>query len=64
MKEINSNILKDCLQFRLHNTYKLVTMEDGHFFHIHKILGIMAMIHYCYRFIQWARVGTMGFNDS
>ena len=40
-----------------HNTYKLITREDG--LHIHKILGIVCMAHYIYRYYLLLTTGSM-----
>ena len=40
-----------------HNTYKLISREDG--LHIHKILGIVCMAHYIYRYYLLLTTGSM-----
>jgi hypothetical protein len=41
------------------NLFKLVTSEDG--YHIHKLLGVIVLTHYIYRFVSILVTGTMGF---
>ena len=41
--------------------HKLITKEDGHFYHIHKILGGIVLGHFCYRLWQWWVTGKMWF---
>lgn len=43
-------ILQDVHRVNTENLHKLVTKEDGHSFHIHKLLGIACLLHYVYRF--------------
>ena len=41
------------------NLFKLVTMEDR--FHLHKLLGVVSLTHYIFRFASIILTGTMGF---
>lgn len=43
---------------------KLVTVEDGRSFHIHKLLGITSIAHYMYRLIRWMRWGATHMMDA
>lgn len=43
------------------NMYKLVTHEDK--FHIHKLLGVIALTHYIFRFVSLITTGSMGFEN-
>lgn len=47
--------------FRLHNSYKLVTKEDP--LHIHKLLGIICLVNYGYRYYLLIQTGTMDLNN-
>lgn len=42
-------IVTDMAFLRPMNVHKLMTKEDGHFGHIHKIIGTAALAHYGYR---------------
>jgi len=52
-------ILTESAQLR-----KLVTKEDGKYYHVHKILGILSLGHYIYRFMETFQYGHMRFDDS
>jgi hypothetical protein len=41
------------------NLYKLVTMEDKN--QIHKLLGVVSLVHYIFRFVSLLLTGSMGF---
>ena len=57
-------ILTDTLYINPTQAHRLVTHEDGHFFHAHKIFGILGLGHFAYRIINHAWYGTMNFNTS
>lgn len=57
-------IATDMFKVNVHNTGKLVTKEDGNFFHVHKILGVLCLAHFIYRIILLFRLGNMGFDSS
>lgn len=48
--------------FRPHNSHKLVTKEDP--FHVHKIIGIVCLLNYGYRYYLLIRYGSMDLNNS
>ena len=50
--------------FRPSNTVKLLTHEESHLFHIHKILGILVLSHYAYRTYLLLTTGSMQFDTS
>jgi hypothetical protein len=54
----------DVFTFRPLQIRKLYTKEDGAFFHVHKILGVLALCHYIYRFHEWYMYGYMQFDGS
>ena len=49
----------DMIKFNFYNIYKLFTKEDGHYYHIHKILGGISLINYSYRFYLWYNYDDM-----
>lgn len=55
------SILQDIHRINVDNLYKLVTKEDGHYFHVHKLLGISCLVHYMYRFYLVATCHSMMF---
>lgn len=57
-------VIQDLFEIKLWNGHKLVTKEDGNFFHIHKILGILSLSHYAYRVSLLVRFGSMQFDES
>ena len=44
--------------------HRLITKEDGVYFHIHKILGTLVLGHFLFRLGMWASTGVMGFDHS
>ena len=44
--------------------HRLVTKEDGVYFHVHKILGILVLGHFVFRGYNWVVSGNMGFDTS
>lgn len=58
------DIVADMILFRPSNTVKLLTHEESHLFHIHKILGIMVLSHYAYRTYLLLTTGSMQFDSS
>mmetsp|Transcript_9480 Transcript_9480/g.9269 ORF Transcript_9480/g.9269 Transcript_9480/m.9269 type:complete len:327 (+) Transcript_9480:139-1119(+) len=46
------------------NMHKLMTKEDGHFGHVHKIIGSVALAHYIYRAYLLVTTGSMQFDSS
>jgi hypothetical protein len=49
----------DDILIRPANMHKLMTKEDGHFGHIHKIIGSAALAHYIYRAYLLVTTGSM-----
>ncbi len=47
---------------KIENLYKLFTREDS--FHVHKSLGIIAMLHFIFRVVVLIRTGSMGFETN
>jgi hypothetical protein len=48
--------------FRPHNSHKLVTKEDP--WHVHKMVGVVCLLNYGYRYYSLFRYGTMDLNNS
>jgi hypothetical protein len=46
------------------NAHKLFTKEDGHYYHVHKIIGFLALAHYVYRTCLLFTTGSMQFDAS
>lgn len=44
--------------------HRLSTHEDAHFFHLHKIFGVLALVNFGYRLHSWLRYGHLGFDAS
>ena len=44
--------------------HRLVTREDGVYFHVHKILGALVLGHFVFRGFEWIRDGKLGFDES
>ena len=59
-----ADIAIDMMFFRPSNTTKLITHEESHFFHIHKIMGVMVLSHYFYRTYLLVTTGSMQFDSS
>ena len=59
-----TDIAVDMMFFRPSNTVKLITHEESHFFHIHKVLGVLVMSHYAYRTYLFVTTGSMQFDSS
>ena len=57
-------IAVDMIFFRPKNVGKLMTKEDGHFYHIHKMIGILVLAHYTYRTYLLVTTGSMQFDAS
>lgn len=49
----------DEISMRPANFHKLITKEDGHFGHVHKIIGSAALAHYIYRAYLLVTTGSM-----
>ena len=58
------DIAVDMMFFRPSNTVKLLTHEESHLFHIHKIFGILVLSHYAYRTYLLLTTGSMQFDSS
>ena len=58
------DIACDLVGVRTENFMKMITKEDGHFFHIHKIIGMLVLTHYIYRFYMVLTTGSMQFDSS
>jgi hypothetical protein len=43
--------------------HRLSTKEDEHFFHLHKIFGIICMVHFIYRVYEGLSKGYLDFSD-
>ena len=56
------DIVADMTLLRPANVHKLVTKEDGHFGHVHKIIGTAALAHYAYRAYLLITTGSMQFD--
>jgi hypothetical protein len=56
--------LKDTVYINPYQAHRLVTHEDGHFFHAHKIFGILGLGNYVYRIASHALYGTMFYDTS
>jgi hypothetical protein len=59
-----SEIIVDMTLPRPANVHKLMTKEDGHYGHVHKIIGTAALVHYGYRTYLLMTTGSMQFDDS
>jgi hypothetical protein len=59
-----SEIIVDMTLPRPANMHKLITKEDGHFGHVHKVIGTAALVHYGYRTYLLMTTGSMQFDDS
>lgn len=59
-----SEIVVDMTLPRPANMHKLITKEDGHYGHVHKIIGTAALAHYGYRTYLLMTTGSMQFDDS
>jgi hypothetical protein len=44
--------------------HRLVTKEDGVYFHVHKILGLLVLSHFLFRGYNWITEGNMKFDTS
>ena len=44
--------------------HRLVTKEDGVYFHVHKILGFLVLANFVFRGYKWVSEGNMGFDES
>lgn len=55
------NKMYDIIKFNFYNIFKLFTKEDNNYYNIHKILGIVTLINYSYRFHLWYKYGEMFF---
>ena len=58
------DIIADVAFLRPANVHKLATKEDGHYGHIHKIIGSAALAHYAYRTYLLVTTGSMQFDSS
>ena len=56
--------LKDTFYVNPSQIHRLVTHEDGHFFHAHKIFGLIGLGNYLYRMASQAFWGTMSYDAS
>jgi hypothetical protein len=59
-----SKIITDMVSIRPANLGKLITKEDGHYYHFHKILGVLSLAHYFYRTYLLLTTGSMQFDSS
>lgn len=57
-------LLKDCFYVNLFQSKRLVTHEDGRYYHLHKILGILSLAHFIYRLFMYTKIGKLGFEES
>jgi hypothetical protein len=68
MKEVASltsmDIISDLAKINVANVPKLITKEDGNYFHFHKILGVLSLLHYGYRVRNLILTGSMKFDGS
>jgi hypothetical protein len=53
------SVIIDEISMRPANFHKLITKEDGHFGHVHKIIGSAALAHYIYRAYLLVTTGSM-----
>ena len=58
------DVIVDMAFIRPANVHKLMTKEDGHFGHVHKIIGSAALAHYAYRSYLLVTTGSMQFDSS
>jgi hypothetical protein len=58
------DVIVDMAFLKPRNVHKLMTKEDGHFGHVHKIIGITALGHYFYRTYLLFTTGSMQFDSS
>lgn len=58
------SFLKEAMYVNLNQFHRLVTHEDGIYYHLHKTLGISVLSHFAYRTFAFAKFGTMGFDGS
>mmetsp|Transcript_21837 Transcript_21837/g.21130 ORF Transcript_21837/g.21130 Transcript_21837/m.21130 type:complete len:325 (-) Transcript_21837:64-1038(-) len=58
------DIARDMALLRPANVHKLMTKEDGHYGHVHKMIGSAALAHYIYRTYLLVTTGTMQFDSS
>lgn len=54
----------DILTFRPGQLHLLITKVDGAFFHVHKTIGLLCLIHYTYRIWEWLHYGNMLFDGG
>ena len=59
-----TSLVQDSLYVNLQQSHRLVTKEDGQYFHIHKILGITVLGSFIYRIYLFLMIGDMNFNSS
>ena len=57
-------MIRDSLYFNPQQLHRLVTHEDGNFFHLHKISGALVLFNFIYRSWNWYTTGTLGFDSS
>jgi hypothetical protein len=57
--DLSMSAIIDEISMRPANFHKMITKEDGHFGHIHKIIGITALAHYIYRAYLLVTTGSM-----
>lgn len=58
------SIIRDIAYVNAKQIRRLVTHEDGEFFHAHKVFGVMSLGNYIYRLASQAIFGTMFFDTS
>ena len=54
----------DASWFDASQAHRLVTREDGRFFHAHKVLGVLALAHFGWRLWLWKFSHSMGFEGA
>lgn len=56
--------MKDMLYVNFGQVHRLVTHEDGHFFHAHKVFGVLGLMNFLYRIWNHAVYGDMNYSMS
>lgn len=56
--------IKDTLYLNPYQVHRLVTHEDGIFFHAHKFFGVIGLANFIYRIGAHAVYGSMGYDAS
>jgi len=63
-EKVSMSAMIDEISMKPANFHKMITKEDGHFGHVHKIIGITALAHYIYRAYLLVTTGSMQFDSS